>query len=125
MLYRLTILMILFSAGIRGFCQADTSFLEMERALQSEFDAFSRQNDKDFDQYVEEIDKQFSDYLRKNWEEFRIFTGIKPDTTPKPLTLPKYNPAIPKIKPGEVPKEIPARPWSGFQKPVVHPIDTS
>jgi hypothetical protein len=122
MIYRLTVLIILLSAGISCFCQVDSTFGEVEKAMQKEFDAFARQNQQEFDQYVEEIDKEFSDYLRKNWEEFQLFAGIKPDTTPKPQAIPKFNPAVPRIKPGEVPKEIPVQPKSGIPVPVIQPV---
>jgi len=122
MFYRLTVLIILLSAGIRCFGQVDSAFQEVEKAMQSEFDVFVQQNQTEFDKYVEEIDKEFSDYLRKNWEEFRLFAGIKPDTIPKPLVLPKFDPAIPKIKSKEVPKEIFLQPQSGIPEPVILPV---
>jgi len=122
MFYRLTLLIILLSAGIRCFGQVDSAFQEIEKAMQSEFDAFAQQNQIEFDKYVEEIDKEFSDYLRRNWEEFRLFAGIKPDTTPKPLVLPKFDPAVPKIKPKEIPKEIFLQPQSGMPEPVILPV---
>jgi len=123
MFYRLTVLIILLSAGISCFGQVDSTFREVEKAMQKEFDAFAQENQQEFDKYVEEIDKEFSDYLRKNWAEFQLFAGIKPDTTPKPKALPKYNPAIPKIKQGGVPQEIPLliRP-EGIREPVILPV---
>jgi hypothetical protein len=117
------ILIILLFAGIRSFGQADSTFGEVEKAMQQEFDAFAQENQQEFDQYVEEIDKEFSDYLRKSWEEFHIYSGIKPDTTPKPKALPKYNPAIPKIKPGGVPTEIILlQKPGGMPSPVILPV---
>jgi len=119
---RCTLLIILLFAGISSFGQVDSAFLEVEKAMQKEFDDFARQNQKEFDQYVTEIDKEFSDYLRQNWEEFRLFAGIKPDTTPKPVKLPKFDPAISKIKPGEVPKEIKIQPAKETLSPVLQPL---
>jgi len=122
MQYKLIVLLILLSAGLGSYGQADSTFGEFEKEMQQEFDAFTRQNQIEFDNYVEEIDKEFSDYLRENWVEFRLFAGIKPDTTPKPLTLPIFDPSIRKVKPGEIPREIPVQPLKGITAPVLQPV---
>ncbi len=122
MYIRLIVLIFLLSAGISSFGQVDSTFGDIQKALQAELDAFAQQNEQEFEKYQEEIDKEFSDYLRKNWEEFRLFSGMKPDTTPKPKALPKYNPAIPRIKPGQVPQEILLQPAAGMPLPVIAPV---
>ncbi|MCK9422662.1 MAG: hypothetical protein M0Q38_08695 [Bacteroidales bacterium] len=122
MISRFAVLIFLCFAAISGTAQVDSTFEKTEKALQKEIESFAQENQGEFDQYVDEIDKEFSDYLRTAWEEFNLFAGIKPDTTPKPKILPKYNPAVPKIKPGEVPREIPLEPKSGVQVPAILPI---
>jgi len=87
--------------------QVDSAFEESRRALMKEFEEFKQQNQQEFDQYVEEIDKEFSDYLKQAWEEFRLFAGEIPDTTPKPKIIPKFDPIQGMGKPREVLVETP------------------
>jgi len=119
---RLTVLVVLLLMAISGMAQVDSTFDAARKALQKEIESFSDENQGEFDQYVDEIDKEFSEYLRTAWEEFNLFAGIKPDTTPKPKILPKYNPAVNKIKPGEVPREIRVETGEGSGIPVLVPI---
>lgn len=119
---RILALVVLCFLTIGGLAQVDSTFEETRKALLREMESFAQDNEDEFDQYVDKIDKEFSDYLRTTWEEFNLFAGIKPDTTPKPKILPKYNPAVPKIKPGEIPHEIPIQPGIGVQIPVIVPI---
>lgn len=119
---RLKMLILLIFAGISCFAQVDSTFGDIEKSLQAELDAFVQQNEQEFEEYQDEIDKEFSDYLRKNWEEFRLFSGIKPDTIPKPKALPKYNPAIPRLKPGQTPNEIQLQSGTGLPMTVFMPV---
>ena len=99
---RLMLILLVFTAGYSAFSQIDKDFEEVKKQMQKEFEQYVQQNQKEFDQYVEEIDKEFSDYLKQAWEEFRLFAGVKPDTTPKLKILPKYDP-LTRIPP---PKEL-------------------
>ncbi len=119
---RIVALVVLCFLTISVSAQIDSTFEETRKALLRDMESFSRENEDEFEQYVDKIDKEFSDYLRTTWEEFNLFAGIKPDTTPKPKILPKYNPAVQKIKPGEIPHEIPIQPGIGVQFPVIAPI---
>ncbi|MCX6287990.1 MAG: hypothetical protein NTY96_12835 [Bacteroidetes bacterium] len=103
---KFSILLILLACGLMSEAQVDKSFDEIKKAQQKEFENFVEKTQKEFNQYSDSIDKEFSDYLRKNWEEFKVYAGAKRDTIPKPKALPKFNPAVDKLKPGAVPKEI-------------------
>ena len=100
------LLLFLLACGLISKAQVDKDFEEMKKAQLKELENFTDNTRKEFKNYKDSLDKEFSDYLRKNWTEFNVYAGIKPDTTPKPKTLPKYNPSVDKIKPGAVPREI-------------------
>ncbi|MEI7492462.1 MAG: hypothetical protein WCK92_13765, partial [Bacteroidota bacterium] len=100
------ILLIFLACGLMSKAQVDKEFEEMKKAQEKELGQFVEKTQGEFNQYADSIDKEFSDYLRKNWAEFEVFAGTRPDTTPKPKALPKFNPAVDKIKPGATPREI-------------------
>ena len=100
------ILLVFMACGLMLKAQVDKDFDEIRKAQMKEFEKFVEQSQKQFEQYTDSINKEFSDYLRKNWTEFKVFTGVKPDTIPKPKALPKYNPVVDRIKPGAIPTEI-------------------
>jgi len=106
---KIILIFVLLTCAIMSKAQVDKEFEEMKKAQMKEFENFVEQAQNEFDRYNDSIDKEFSDYLRKNWTEFKTYQGIKPDTTPKPKTLPKYNPSVDKMKPGarEIKVEIP------------------
>jgi len=85
--YFLFILVIFTTVPV--LAQVDKEFDAAKKALEKELNAFQEQNQKEFDQYVDEIDKEFSEYLRKSWEEFHLYAGAKPDSTPKPKVIPR------------------------------------
>ncbi len=100
------IFLIFLACSLMSKAQVDKEFEEMKKAQEKELGQFVEKTQQEFNQYTDSIDKEFSDYLRKNWAEFEVFAGTRPDTTPKPKALPKFNPAVDKIKPGAVPREI-------------------
>ena len=100
------ILLVFMACGLMLKAQVDKDFDEIRKAQMKEFEKFVEQSQKQFEQYTDSINKEFSDYLRKNWTEFKVLTGVKPDTIPKPKALPKYNPVVDRIKPGAIPTEI-------------------
>jgi hypothetical protein len=100
------VLFLCLACGLMLKAQDDKDFEEAKKAQMKELEKFMEQSEKQFEQYSDSINKEFSDYLRKNWTEFKVYSGIKPDTTPKPKALPRYNPVVDKIKPGTVPTEI-------------------
>jgi hypothetical protein len=121
---------ILVAAFIMGFllcssrliAQVDSTFEQMQQSMMEEFNDFVLQNQEEMDEYLDEIDREFSEYLRQSWEEFNLYAGIKPDTSPKPVALPKFDPAVNRMKPGEVPKEIPVQTGSGKPPAVFLPV---
>ena len=103
---RFFILLVLLACSMMSTAQNEKNFDEFKKAQVKEFATFAEQTQKGFDQYSDSINKEFSDYLRKNWAEFKVFSGVKHDTTPKPNSLPEFNPSVDKIKPRGVPTEI-------------------
>gem|GEM_PF-111951 len=103
---KIIVFLILLACGLISKAQVDKEFEEMKKAQMKELENFTEKARNDFNSYRDSIDKEFSDYLRKNWTEFNVYAGIKPDTTPKPKTLPKYIPSVDKLKPGAIPREI-------------------
>ncbi|TSA24300.1 MAG: hypothetical protein D4R67_12135, partial [Bacteroidetes bacterium] len=100
--YLFLILVLSMIPSFKVFSQADSTFEQIQRAMNEQFRAFAAQNEQEFNQYVEEIDREFSTYLKKAWEEFALFGAIKPDTTPKPKKLPVFEPAAQRLTPREL-----------------------
>lgn len=85
----LTVYCSLFT--IHSYSQADSTFEQIQRAMNADFQSFVNQNQQEYDRYAEEIDREFAAYLKQAWQEFALFAGVKPDTTPKPKILPRFD----------------------------------
>jgi hypothetical protein len=92
-------LMLLVSMTTSG--QTREEFEQERNRLRNEMSNYIDQTRKEFNEYLDRINKEYSDYLRKNWKPFQVLQALEPDSTPKPRSLPKYNPGIDKMRPGE------------------------
>jgi len=90
----------LFTVGSQA--QTDTTFEQIQKAMDAQFQAIVDQNQQEYDRYVEEIDKEFAAYLKQAWQEFALFAGVKPDTTPKPRVLPRFEQPTERLTPKEL-----------------------
>ena len=100
----LSVLTIFLS--IPAFSQTDKGFEEAQKAMKKEMNDYIQKSQTDFNKYVDKMDKEFSGYLRKNWTEFKLNKEIKPDTSPRPAVIPRFDPKIYKINPNQSPLEI-------------------
>ena len=67
---------------------------------QDDFKSWLEKQNRKFQAYVEEYDQDFTQFLRQEWYRLNVFGGIEPDATPKPLTIPIFEPeATQKTKP--------------------------
>ena len=98
----LIVFLILFLPSSYLFSQVDSTFEDIQRAMNEQFQAFVAQNEQEFNQYAEEIDREFASYLKQAWEEFALFAAVKPDTTPKPKELPRFEPLTQTLTPREL-----------------------
>ncbi len=94
---------------VHSFAQADSTFEQIQKAMDAEFQAFVNQSQQEYDRYVEEIDKEFAAYLKQAWQEFILFAGAKPDTTPKPRVLPRFDEPTARMTPKELTLGLPPR----------------
>ena len=99
---RLLLLVLLLTGAPRIFAQIDSTFEQIQEALEAQFESMAMQNEEEFNLYVETIDREFAEYLKQTWEQFRLFAAIRPDSTPKPILLPKYDPGVTPLLPKEV-----------------------
>ncbi|MFH1937462.1 MAG: SBBP repeat-containing protein [Bacteroidota bacterium] len=98
----LIVFLILLLPSSYLFSQIDSTFEDIQRAMNEQFQAFVAQNEQEFNQYAEEIDREFASYLKQAWEEFALFAAVKPDTTPKPKELPRFEPLTQTLTPREL-----------------------
>lgn len=63
---------------------------------QDDYKEWLKQDQQQYKTYLEEQDKAFMNFLKKDWEAFQAFQGIKPDTEPKPATIPTAPKKTPK-----------------------------
>ena len=96
---RLLLLVLLLTGAPRIFAQIDSTFEQIQEALEAQFESMAMQNEEEFNLYVETIDREFAEYLKQTWEQFRLFAAIRPDSTPKPILLPKYDPGVTPLLP--------------------------
>lgn len=65
----------------------------------SEFMKYMQQQQSEYQEYKDKRDKEFTSFLKSQWKELDVFTGIKRDPAPKPVSMPV---AKPKPKPDPV-----------------------
>jgi len=96
---------------------------------QDDYQKWSKKEHKKYQQFLKEDDKKFAEFLKKDWRNFQLFTGVKRDETPKPVTKPVLrNPIggkripikskVHNIKVSPKPKIVPTKNSEPIEKPV-------
>jgi hypothetical protein len=107
---RIVFLLLLAILAVSGaFSQSREEIEKEKKKLKGEMNSYIDQTRKEFTDYVDGINKEFSERLRKTWKEFKVLQEMRPDSTPKPVTVPKFNPAITKMQPGKQIQVIPVQ----------------
>ncbi len=78
---------------------------------QDDFQKWLQKDQQDFQSFIEQEDKDFSNFLKQEWSPFKTEKGEVPDTSPKPVSLPKApekkTPSAPPQTPPMVLKNLP------------------
>ena len=57
---------------------------------QNDYKKWLKKEQEKFNKFLSEEDKKFSEFLEKEWKQYQLHSGIKKDTTPKPIDAPVY-----------------------------------
>jgi len=99
----IAILMLALAPGIQSPGQTGGGLDSLMKAQAAQFGEFRKSIGQDYQGFRDSIDREYSAYLRKVWASRNLAAGQKSDSTPKPKALPRFNPAVDRVKPGTVP----------------------
>jgi hypothetical protein len=68
------------------------------RAQDPDYQKWLQKEQEKYQQFKDERDKEFTDFLKREWKQMQAFHGLVPDETPKPVTMPVYQPPPQKPK---------------------------
>jgi hypothetical protein len=95
---RTSLILFVFCSFSIGTIQAQNfdDYQKQEKAKMQQYSARQKEGisqlKKQYADYVAKRDQEWSDYLKKEWVAYQTFSGVPLPRTPKPKTLPVYEP---------------------------------
>lgn len=95
---KLFVFAIIIINPIISYSQSLTSIEKNKR------NRYIQERQEEYNKYVTDKDVKFGAYLNKQWQAFKVFKNITPDSTPKPKTIPIHIPQVDPIL--EIPLQL-------------------
>lgn len=103
----LTILALLVLMPMVIAAQAESSYDDFKKNMQSAFSSFKSEKQAEYDAYRRKVNDEYAEFLSRTWASFKAKQAVKPVEEPKVEPV-KYDPK-PKDEPKPTPKPIPVK----------------